>query len=213
MDFRKELYEMRERYNSSPLRYEPLPRPKWLTDKDKLSALYSDRSVLYQHGTVYYGCIVQANVALFGAQTVFPENDLPADVIYSTHEAAQSDPLLLKNFARMLYSYKTYEGGYVPQQLKEVADGLRDEYSRSSFDITPFEELGNSLPLSFRSIMVFRKHLPTRKLSCPIFPVLAAPDHCGSIIILPKKYWTKAFTKAWKANAIYTTAAITRSVL
>lgn len=51
--------------------------------------------------------------------------------------------------------------------------------------------------IKLRSLMIFRKDLPDKKLRQLIFPVLAAPQICKTAIALPQKYWSEEFSIYW----------------
>lgn len=167
--------------------------PAWMRPEDGLYTVYEDKEQLIREGQIYYAYVVQANVALF---SFFPHADLPANIIYSTEEVIAKDPMLMRRMGQYLFHFKN-EQEHSDSEYKEILDVIRDERDRSSFRFKPFcaDELGEEM--YFTSIMVFRKHLPRRVLRGGIVPVIAAPEKCGSVIILPKQYWTKAFKKAW----------------
>ena len=193
MDFLKELNEMRASYAKRPLRNETLPMPRWMKPSDGLYCIYTEKEELFRCGQVYYGYLVQANNALFN---FWPQLDLPASIIYSAEDAVSGNPLMLKRMGAYLYHFKNDAEEYPDSEFKNIINVIRDEYDRSSFKFRPLcgEELGD---MYFTSIMVFRKHLPRRVLNGGIIPVIAAPDKCGAVMILPKRYWTKTFRKAW----------------
>lgn len=193
MDFFKELNEMRQKYTKKPPKNEKLPRPEWLTPEDGLYSVYEEKEQLFHKGQIYYGYIVQANIGLF---SFFPHSDLPANIIYSTEEVIARDPMLMKRMGQYLFHFKK-EQEHSNSEYKEILNVIRDELDRSSFKFKPLraEELGEEM--YFTSIMVFRKHLPCRVLKGGIVPIIAAPDKCRSVMILPKKYWTKNFKRAW----------------
>lgn len=194
MDFEKELEAMRANYAKRPLRYEKLPQPKWLTEDDGLYTLYRDKEMLFSCGTVYYAYVVQANIMLFKP---FPRCDLPANIIFSVDSAIRKNPMLLQPMARYLFHYKDKSDNNLRDEYKEILRLIRDERDRSSIRFQPFlkQEIGNEM--IFSSIMVFRKHLPQGVLKGSLLPILAAPDHSEAVMILPKRYWTKAFKRAW----------------
>lgn len=196
MDFRKELEEMRENYAKRPLKDLAFPKPAWMRPEDGLYSTYTDKDMLIREGVIYYAYIVQANCALF---SFFPHDDLPANIIYSTEDAVSVNPKLLQRMGRYLFHFKN-EQEHADSEYKEILNVIRDEHDRSSFVFKPLcsDELGEEM--HFTSIMVFRKHLPHRVLKCNIVPVIAAPNKCRGVIILPKRYWTKAFKNAWLEN-------------
>lgn len=193
MDFKKELEAMRASYAQKPKKFLYLPRPAWINGGDPLSALWNEKKMLLAEGKVYYAYIVQANNMLFH---VYPPMDCPANLIWSADGAVDENPLLLRDLAEQLYAYKGQRPQDVPEEWRQIARALTDEYDRSafSFTITPEDTAVN---VRFLANMVFRNHIPCGVLRSSLLPVLAVPDKCRSILILPKKYWSKEFKAAW----------------
>ena len=77
---------------------------------------------------------------------------------------------------------------------------ITDEYDHTALAFT-IEYQGQPLSFRFVPVMVFRKHLPGRKLTGSLLPVVTAPG-CRSALILPKRCWHKEFTALWKAHRI-----------
>ncbi len=192
MDFLKELNMMRENYSRRPPKNETLPMPVWMKPEDGLYSIYTEKEELLFTGQIYYAYVVQANNMLF---SFFPHDDLPASIIYSAEDAVMKNPMLLERMGKYLYHFKDNEE-HPDSRFGDIIGVIRDEYDRSSFKFRPLcaEELGE---MYFTSIMVFRKHLPRGTLKGGILPVIAAPERCSSVMILPRRYWTKAFRKAW----------------
>ena len=194
MDYQKELEEMRARYADKPLFLKTLPCPEWLTPKDRLYSIYKEHTTLCTHGKIYYGCIVQANEILF---RYFPQTDHPGNLIYTTDPLAERNPWVLRQFASTLFYYKDKPEQDTPQELREIVAVIRDEMDRSSFSFRASSGDSPAMDMTFLALMIFRKHLPKRTLKGSIVPIIAAPEYCKSVMILPKKYWTKALIEDW----------------
>ncbi len=195
--YREELYQMRENYKKHPLKDIKLGRPIWLDCNDSMCEIYSKKSKLLQQGEIIYACFIQANSILFRA---FPPFNCPAHIVYSNDSCFAENPKLLYDIASEIYDYKGQELEEVPDEWKEVARVITDEYDRTDFTISM--EL-NEYSAEYRIVptMIYRKLLPTRKLCGKIFPVLTVPE-CKQVLILPKQYWTKKFKQAWVKGII-----------
>lgn len=174
-----------------------LPHPKWLTDRDALSAVYDEEAELLSRGGVCWGCIVQANEILF---RLTPHVDCPADIICSADPRVAKDPGILRRIAYELFAYKDKPLDQVPQAWREAARIITDELDRSALAFT-IDYQGQPLHFRFLPIMVFRRHLPGRTLTGSLLPILTAPG-CRSALILPKRYWHRDFTALWKQHRI-----------
>ena len=192
LDFYKELLQMRENYKRNPLKDIKLRRPAWLNLKDPMAEIYEKKSVLLQQGEIVYAHIVQANTILFN---LFPPYDCPAQIVYSAETYFMKRPDVLKGIAWGIYNYKGKEPDTVPEEWKNVARVITDEYDRTDFSFM-LNVNGQSMEYHLIPTMVYRKLLPKGKLCGSLLPVLTVPD-CKQVMILPKKYWTKKFTEAW----------------
>lgn len=197
LDFYKELLQMRDNYKNNPLDNIKLSRPSWLDSSDPMSEIYSKKSILLQQGEVVYANIVQANTILFKS---FPPLDYPAHIVYSTEPYFTERADVLQGIASWIYKYKGQAMNTVPDEWKEVAKVITDEYDRSNFTFSLNVD-GQPVECNLIPTMIYRKLLPKGKLCGNLLPVLTTPN-CKQVIILPKKYWTKEFTKAWTEGII-----------
>lgn len=188
----EELFQMREKYNNNPLDDMKLSCPQWIDSKNPMSEIYSKKRKLLQQGEIVYAHLVQANDLLFKR---FPPIDCPAQIVYSTDPYFSENPEILYDIAWKIYSYKGQPIETVPEEWKEVVRVITDEHDSSDFT---FSVCSDSQSFVYRMIptMIHRKLLPKGKLCGNILPVLAVPD-CKQVMLLPKQYWTRVFTKAW----------------
>ena len=196
MDLRSELDIMRENYHRKPIRHKRLPRPLWLTDDDDLSALYTEKDILFSRGEVYYACIVQANDLLFSASD---RDDHPAAFLFTSDKNAVCDLELLESTASLLMKYKNIKEENIPETLREITAAITDELDRSVFRFNA-EYNGRRARLIFVPAMIFREDIPSVVLRKRFLPILAVPEYCRSILVLPKKYWSKGFTAFWNSG-------------
>ncbi len=199
MNYQRELEEMRANYARKPLQLKKLPYPLWMTKMDPLHKIYDEKDLLFEKGQVYYAQIVQANAIAFKR---FPGRDCAACLVYSTTQTGDCNPEMLGGIARELYSYKYDTRRPVPEHMKEIVRLIRDEYERT---VVPFQLMtteGNNMDMRFQPFVLFRKHMPCKILKNGFIPILAAPEYCESVMLLPKQYWTKDFADAW-TNGTY----------
>lgn len=197
MDFRNALSEIQDAWNGHRPADLRLDYPKWIKSGDALAAVYHEKTDLLRRGTVCYACIVQANSVLF---KLFPHVDCPAHIVYSDDPRIAEDPGILRTIAAGLFRYKNLPADRVPEQWRDIARVITDEYDRTDFRFT-MDYQGQPISFYFLPVMIFRKFLPGRKLSGSLLPVIAAPG-CRSILILPKRYWAEDFKKLWNQRMI-----------
>lgn len=194
--YRDELYQMRENYRNKPLRDINLSRPAWLSSSDPMYKVFYQKSKLLQHGEITYASIVQANSILFRR---FPSHDCPAHIFFSTDSFIAENPEVLFTIASKISTYKGQAEDQIPDEWKEVARVITDEYDRTGFTFSLELDIG-SIEFHMIPTMIFRKLLPKSKLCGRLLPILTEPD-CKQILVLPRKYWTKEYTKAWVNGA------------
>lgn len=189
VNFKNELEQIRKRYEAYPYKEEGLSRPSWM-ENDELSILYDEYDKLFEKGMIYYGCIVQANEILFDDE---PKCDCPANIIYTRDPIVNEDPEILQKLAKKLFMYKEMPIEVVPEELKEIVQCIKGERSRKSYEIHMQYNEQHDITIHFMVIMIFRKYLPGNKLMSMLLPIIAYPEECKSIMVVPKKYWTEAF--------------------
>ena len=189
LSLKEELEQIRERYKAHPYKEEGLSKPSWM-EEDELSILYDECDMLFEKGEIYYAYIVQANEILFNG---IPKMDCPANIVYSKDPIVNENPAILQEFARRLFMYKEMPLESVPEELREVVDAIKDELSRQSFDVHMRIDDEHDTTITFMTVMVFRKYLPGNKLIGALLPIIAYPEKCKSVMIVPKKYWTESF--------------------
>lgn len=158
--FKEELFQMRKNYKNSPLTDIKLSRPKWLDSDDALSEIYSQKSALLQRGEIVYASIVQANTLLFKS---FPPFNCPAEIIYSTNTFVNENPEYLFDIAQNLYNYKDEDLNTIPEEWREIARVITDEYDRTDFTFS-IQLNGNLAEYNMIPTMIYRKLLPKGKL-------------------------------------------------
>lgn len=194
LDLKKELEKMRVKYAKKHLKDIDLPRPEWMKPEDDLNAVFSEKKELLADGRVYYAQVVQANELLFQRQHT--KRNCPALFLYTTDSATNAAPYALKLLAHRLFSYKDKDLSTVPEEWREAARIITDEYDRSQLSLTLRGENG-PVEVFFVTAMVFRQYIPKQTILGSIIPILAVPGKCKSVLPLPEKYWSRDFKKAW----------------
>lgn len=187
IDFKTEIEAMRHNFIQGNKRIGRLPKPAWMTASDTLNRIYNELPELVETGKIHFAFLVQANLILFES---YPPLDCPADIVFSTNGYYDENPYELGELAIKLYSYKGIDGA--PENIKNITDSITDEYERL-YNIKLPDSMDIKSNVFFTSLMIYRKHLPGRKLSGSIFPIITSPENLQSSMILPKKYWTSVF--------------------
>lgn len=193
MDFQRELTEMRKSFERTRRLLLPTP-PKWLDKNDGLISVYEDREILRSKGSVYYAYIIQANTSLFETNTV---NIAPASIIYNLSITTEINPNALRPFGRYLYLCKEKPSEDVPEWLGRAVEILKDGMDRSALEIRVSETERFDMDMKFLPVIVFAAQLPLYRLCGNIIPIVAAPEHCNSAVVLNGAYWSREFKNAW----------------
>lgn len=197
MYLKDELLIMRENYHKNPLKKIRLKRPSVLQDGHPLARLFQDQEKLLREGEVHYAHIVQANSNLF---KFFPRKDFPAQFLYSTEPLVDELPMLLRETAHLFYQYKDKPLETVPESFRDIVRVIADEYDSSSYSFKVTSK-GRVVEMFFIPTMIHRKLLPGGMLFGGFLPVLAHKD-CRSVMILPKKYWSREYKRFWFARKL-----------
>lgn len=169
-----------------------MPKPLWvkLSNDKEFSKIFDNQAALLKRGNIVWGAVVQANKHLF----VSGRSDCPAAILYSLDPSVDANPSILRNAASSLYSVK---GKKVDdEEIQIFADNLEDETVTDLKLVVP-KSLSEGIECLYTCIMVHRKHLPDRKLSHGLFPILVNPMETEATMILPSMYWSKPFAMAW----------------
>jgi len=169
-----------------------MPVPRWVRQvrDQRFDEIFKNQDVLIQKGRIVWGAIVQANELLFERG----REDHPAAIMYSLEPQMDSAVEVLENACHRLFSVKGTMTG--DPELQEFADKLADEYVSDLRLPVPLP-LTDGIPCHYSCIMVHRKHLPDRKLSMGVFPILANPFATDAVMILSCRYWPEILVDLW----------------
>lgn len=166
--------------------YLKIAAPPWIRT-DPLQNLVDSYPTLLRQGRVVWAHLVQANNVLFQPGA----GDAPAEVVYDPRGLCQPDELAAA--AQGMFKLK----GTRPNDAEEarVAEHLTAEISRAF--AMPVPQSLSSRGLLASTLLIFRKHLPNRRLSLGHFPVLISDACPGCVMILPGRWWPRAFAEEW----------------
>lgn len=197
MVLKEELIAMQEHYSKKPLSYVEICAPEWLSPRDPIGKVFKDKYVLLKEGKIAWAHIVQANDLLF---KFFPRGDYPATIVFSTDPVVVEHPYILADMARKIYSYKNKPDEFVPEEHRQIARCITNEYDRTSFTVYTEHE-GHTLAIQLIPVLIFKNFLPMGRLRGGFLPVLTTPNS-KTVLTLPKQYWTSKFRRAWLAGQV-----------
>jgi hypothetical protein len=189
IEFNKNLKEMDNCFkNKKDIKKDKYKKPfVVLIGLDPLKKIYKNLDKLYESGQIVYASLVQANSNLFEDSS---SGDYPADVVFSNDDFYKSNPLELENISKELFRHKGKDN--VPAELKEISDSITGEIERT-FDVPIPLNITENREVYLTTIMVHRNHLPQRKLTSRILPIICETNELNVSVILPKRYWTEEF--------------------
>jgi hypothetical protein len=168
----------------------PCP-PPWFPKKDRLAEVYRQLDLLLLDGEVVWSSLIQANNNLFKPEP----HDHPALAIHAADRSFDDRPADLQTIARRLFHLKNT----TPEDRDErrVADMITDEMERGMGWAVP-RSLTDGEEVLATTFMVFRSHLPGRRLHSGWFPLLIHAE-TPAIMIVPSTYWPRELTRRWSA--------------
>ena len=160
--------------------------------KNSKSDIFQRYATLLKDGNICYASIVQANECLF---KFFPNNNYPAQVIFSTDPYIAERPHLLQQLSRQLFQFKNRPVESIPEHIQIIANAVTNEHDFSSYTFT-FKHKGHASTIYLSPVLFYRKLLPGRKIYGNLIPLIVNSD-CTSVMALPKQFWTKKFKLLW----------------
>lgn len=136
----------------------------------------------YKEGQVALGALVQANMLLFKRG----RDSCPANYIYTKDPYFLDHPQELAELASALFQIKG-DTGYQPS-LQRLADLLADEMERIFAYRLP-RDVTEGKAVYFTTVLVERSHLPKKKLTGSLLPLLILMEEQPDAMILPWWYW------------------------
>lgn len=200
MDFKKELEKMRKGYARKPLKNIDIPCPRWIQNPEnhEEGKLFTEKDELIRDGILCYASVVQANQILFCDE---PRVDSAANLLYSTDDVICENPQLLKSLSQLLFMYKDRDPEQIPDEWKSIAAAITAE-DGDCYTTVSTTVCNQPVQACFNANLITRSLLPKNKLCGNLLPVLAIPGKCVSVLILPEKYWSRNFKKAWVKGLI-----------
>lgn len=179
-----------------------LPRPPKWADGDAAAKVYDELPELLRNGQVFYSCVVQANKSLF-ENTVDADSLISAAMIIYNHNRGKpsiSSPEYMIPFAHYLFMCKKKKPEEIQDWLSDAVNVVRGETDRSRIIIKADEDGSYHMNLTMQSVIVFRSHLLKMRLGGAVVPIVAAPEKCSSVLILPHWFWNNDFREYWTGS-------------
>lgn len=169
--------------------YLRIDKPSWV-EEDDLQRFFAAYEDLLQNGVVVWGALIQANVDLFSSGKC----DLPGEVVYCKNPFTRCDVGQLEWLASEIGDLK--EEMSEDPAVQKIADYLKDERIRVfGWPIPTTMDPKGMFQIS--TVFFARHHLPNKKLSGAVFPVIIDKDNPSVAMVLPYKYWPKDLIDAW----------------
>lgn len=196
--FVDELEYMEKKYAEDPIRKVKLKRSKCMykeglseDDPNQLAGIFGEIETLVKHGKIYYSVLVGAQKDLYRR---FPAIDEPAFILYSKDPEMMTKLQVLEKAADEILEWvNVYE--HAPEHVKEAAKAMGTEnYHAINMPYKYYsKEDDKEYEFIFTAVHIFRKNLPGKVIDGRIMPIIAKPDTCKNVYVLPKKYWSKKY--------------------
>ena len=171
------------------------PYPPWLRPADPLQLFFKERRRMLRTGIVVWGAFVQANSRM----SVRGVGDSPGEVIYCPDPLAIFDPDWLLGVAGELSTTKDEVG--LPPDLEPIGEYLAEDSTRAFGRIVPRSVVGDR-ELALSTVLIFRRHVPGKRLCHPLVPLLVAAEPPRIGMIVPQRFWPREMRTAWAAGEV-----------
>lgn len=165
-------------------------RPRWCQIDNGLYQYFMNRDHLIREGTVVWAHLIQANELLFRDGW----DDCPALVVYCLDPNERDLPGKLQEIASRVFSLRYKKPEDI--SLQPIAASITDEYSMVLGFPIP-DSISQGVPSAMSAVYVQRKHLPNRKISKGLFPIVLSQTNPRIVMILPCRYWPKPLRTLW----------------
>ncbi|MHC4416430.1 MAG: tetratricopeptide repeat protein [Planctomycetota bacterium] len=148
------------------------------------------QEILLEHGRIVWGCVAQANNALFRPGTW----NRPAATIYSPDPYFDDRPDLLQLIARSTFAVK--QRWPEDREIARISTIMRKEHFYPSNEPLP-PIFSNTRSVVMTTTSVHRRALPTGRLTKGIYPLLICPEHTKDNMVLPLSFWAPDLARSW----------------
>ena len=165
-------------------------------DPNQLAGVANEFHTLATEGEVYFAVFAAVRRDLYRA---VPARDGAAYILYGTDPFLLTHLRVVEDVADEILEWAEAPE-HAPEYIKEAAKAIEtDNIHTLNLPIKYYsEEHGREFDLIFTSVPIFRRDLPGRKVDGRIVPIIAKPDTCQNVYILPKKYWsTRYINSLW----------------
>ncbi len=165
-------------------------KPRWAYTDDDIRPFYTRYQEALRQGHITWGALVQADAPLFqpGAE------NLAGEVVFVPDATTHVDLIELKRVAERLRALK--EAPPSDASFGAFSAYLEDRLPRA-FGLPVPERLSPKLPCALSTVMFNRAHLPNRRLSRQVFPVMVTPGPRQVAVVLPSHFWPARFCTFW----------------
>lgn len=166
--------------------------PQW-ANGDDMDFHFKNLPVVYEHGVVIWGHIIQVNALLFEEG----QANCPGEFVYCENPRDRIDIYELSDIASKLFDLKGTDQAH--SNLKNISGYLADEMIRV-FGLQVPEMISPLHNCRISSSFFERRYLPNYIVSKPIMPLLAYGEY-GQVFVtvLPYTFWPKDMVSWWNS--------------
>lgn len=149
--------------------------------------------LLEKQGQVVWGAVVQANGMAYSPG----ENDLAANVVFSTDEYYDDRPIELMRIAAAVWYLKNKHPRDV--NFARVASIVTNETNMVARHPLP-DAITSGRCVYLTSTLLMRRRLPGGILTGPILPLVVAPEQTEANMLLPLQCWPDVLREHWRTR-------------
>ncbi|MFB9156454.1 hypothetical protein [Chromobacterium violaceum] len=168
--------------------------PTFIGPDDGLNEIYQQQTLLFNHGSVRWAALVQANRLLFEVGGY----DHPLLLLHSADPEFDDKPQALAKLAEDLYRLKHTEPE--DESRARLAQFVTDEMDRCLGMQLPSEWSESAVMAS--TAMFFRRYAPNERITGRWYPILTHPS-TQAVLQLPKLFWPERLRAMWENEELY----------
>ncbi|WP_152681556.1 hypothetical protein [Chromobacterium subtsugae] len=168
--------------------------PTFIAAEDGLQEIYRQQRLLFNHGSVRWAALVQANRLLFEVGGY----DHPLLLLHSGDPYFDRQPQALAVLASDLYQLKNTE--QADEERARLAQLVTDEMGRCLSMTLP--QAWSERPVEASTAMFFRRYAPNARITGRWYPILTHPS-TPAVLQLPKLFWPERLAQMWENGDLH----------
>ena len=167
-------------------------KPTWDWENDEIKNSVVHWEKVFTEGELAWGYIIQVNKLMFEKSNL----NCPGEVLVLAKNTVPFDLESFEATAQALYDLKGNSSLLSEESEQYFAKYLENELTRV-YGLKLPESISNGNDLFVSTLFFQRRHIPKRKITCSLLPVLYLEKDPKVVVMVPRKFWTKKLLRLW----------------